>query len=122
MSGNPDDERLEELRKQKMQEMQEQAGQGGQGQGQADPEAQQAAQEQAEAQKEALLKQYLTDGARQRLNAVQMSKPEFAEQVERQIVALAQSGRIQDRIDEDQMKALLKELQPDSKSFDIRRR
>lgn len=119
MSGNPDDERLEELREQKMQEMREQAESGG---GQGDAEAQQAAQEQAEAQKEALLKQYLTDGARQRLNAVQMSKPDFAEQVERQIVALAQSGRIQDRIDEDQMKALLKELKPDSKSFDIRRR
>jgi programmed cell death protein 5 len=120
MSGNPDDERLEELREQKMQELQEQAGSGGQGQ--ADAEAQQAAQEQAEAQKEALLKQYLTDGARQRLNAVQMSKPDFAEQVERQIVALAQSGRIQDRIDEDQMKALLKELKPDSQSYNIRRR
>lgn len=118
MSGNPDDERLEELREQKMQEMRDQAESGGGG----DAEAQQAAQEQAEAQKEALLKQYLTDGARQRLNAVQMSKPDFAEQVERQIVALAQSGRIQNRIDEDQMKSLLKELKPDSKSFDIRRR
>jgi programmed cell death protein 5 len=121
MSGNPDDERLEELREERMQELQEQA-QGEGGQGQARQEAQQAAQEQAEAQKQAILKQYLTDGARQRLNAVQMSKPEFAEQVEQQLVALAQSGRIQNRIDEEQMKELLKELKPDSKSFDIRRR
>lgn len=119
MSGTPDDERLEELRKQKMQELQDQADQGGQGQ--AQEEAQQAAQEQAEAQKQALLKQHLTDGARKRLNAVQMSKPQFAEKVEQQLVALAQSGRIQDRIDEDQMRKLLKELTPD-KSFDIRRR
>jgi programmed cell death protein 5 len=118
MSGNPDDDRLEKLRQEKLQELKEQQQAGSQEQA----EAQQAAQEQAEAQKEALLRQHLTDGARQRLNAVQMSKPEFAEQVERQIVALAQSGRIQDRIDEDQMKSLLKELQPDSKSFDIRRR
>jgi programmed cell death protein 5 len=119
MSGNPDDERLDELREQKMQELREQAeGQGGGG----EEAAQQAAQERADAQKEAMLKQYLTDGARQRLNAVQMSKPDFAEQVEQQIVALAQSGRIQDRIDEEQMKSLLKELKPDSKSFDIRRR
>ena len=118
MSGNPDDERLEELREQKMQELREQA----EGQGGGDEAAQQAAQEQAEAQKEALLKQYLTDGARQRLNAVQMSKPEFAEQVEQQLVALAQSGRIQGRIDEEKMKSLLKELKPESKSFDIRRR
>jgi programmed cell death protein 5 len=119
MSGNPDDERLDELREQKMQELREQAeGQGGGG----DEAAQQAAQDRADAQKEAMLKQYLTDGARQRLNAVQMSKPDFAEQVEQQIVALAQSGRIQDRIDEEQMKSLLKELKPESKSFDIRRR
>ncbi|SEP30794.1 DNA-binding TFAR19-related protein [Halogranum amylolyticum] len=117
MSGNPDDERLEELRQKKMQELQEQAEQQ-----QGGGEAEEAARQQAEAQKDALLRKYLTDGARQRLNAVQMSKPDFAEQVEQQIVALAQSGRIQDQIDEEQMKSLLKELKPDSKSFDIRRR
>jgi programmed cell death protein 5 len=121
MSGSPDDDRLEELREQKMQELREQQ-QGQGGQSAADEEAQQAAQEQAEAQKQALLKQHLTDGARQRLNAVQMSKPEFGEQVEQQLVALAQSGRLQQRIDEEQMKSLLKEMQPDSKSFNIRRR
>ncbi len=118
MSNSPDDDRLEELREQKLKELQErQQGQSGQ-----DDEAQQAAKQQAEAQKQALLKQHLTDGARQRLNAVQMSKPQFAEQVEQQIIALARSGRVQNRIDEDQMKALLKELQPESKSFDISRR
>jgi programmed cell death protein 5 len=122
MSGSPDDDRLEELREKKMQELREQQQGQGQGQGAVDEEAQQAAQEQAEAQKQALLKQHLTDGARQRLNAVQMSKPDFADQVERQLVALAQSGRLQQRIDEEQMKSLLKEMQPDSKSFDIRRR
>ncbi|WP_348607380.1 DNA-binding protein [Halobaculum rarum] len=118
MSETPDDERLEELREQKMQELQDQA----QGQGQGDAEAQQAAQEQAERQQEAVLKQYLTDGARQRLNAVEMSKPDFAAQVKQQVTALARSGRVNGRIDEDQMKELLRELQPDQKSFDIRRR
>jgi len=120
MSGSPNDDRLEELREQKMQELREQA-QGGQG-GQDREAAQEAAREQAEAQQEAMLKQYLTDGARQRLNAVEMSKPDFAEKAKKQILALAQSGRIQDRIDEEQMRDLLKELQPESKSFDIRRR
>ncbi|MGQ4554339.1 DNA-binding protein [Halobellus sp. GM3] len=119
MSGTPDDDRLEELREQKMQELREQAeGQQG-GQNEAREEA---ARQQAEAKQEAMLKQYLTDGARQRLNAVEMSKPDFAESVKKQIVALAQSGRIQNRIDEEQMRDLLKELQPESKSFDIRRR
>ncbi len=118
MSNSPEDDRLEELREQKRKELEQRQ----QGQSPQDQEAQEAAQQQAEAQKQALLKQHLTDGARQRLNAVQMSKPQFAEQVEQQIIALARSGRVQDRIDEDQMKALLKELQPESKSFDISRR
>lgn len=117
MSGNSDDDRLDELREKKLNELQERAQQEGQNE-----EAQQAAEEQAQAQQEALLRRYLTDGARQRLNAVEMSKPEFAEQVKRQVVTLAQSGRLQGRIDEDKMKQLLKELKPESKSFDIRRR
>jgi len=116
MSENPDDERLEELREKKMEELRERQ------QGGGDEEAQREAQERAEAQQEAVLKQYLTDGARQRLNAVEMSKPEFGEKVKRQVASLAQSGRIQGRIDEDQMRDLLKELQPDQQSFDIRRR
>ncbi|WP_224333715.1 DNA-binding protein [Haloprofundus halobius] len=120
MSGNSDDDRLDELREERLQELQEQAD--GQQQQQGNEEAQQAAEERAQAQKDALLRQYLTDGARQRLNAVQMSKPDFAEQVEQQLVALAQSGRIQSKIDEQRMKQLLKELQPDKKRFNIRRR
>jgi programmed cell death protein 5 len=51
-----------------------------------------------------------------------MSKPQVGEKVEQQVVALAQSGRIQGKIDEEKMKELLRELTPDSKSFDIRRR
>ena len=117
MSGDPDDERLEELREKKLQELQDRAGEGGDA-----AEAQQEAQQRAEAQQEAVLKQYLTDGARQRLNAVEMSKPEFAKKVKQQVASLAQSGRVQGRIDEDQMRDLLKELQPEQKSFDIRRR
>jgi len=89
-------------------------------------EEQQQAAEQAQArqdaQKKAVLRQNLTDGARQRLNSVKMSKPQFGEQAEQQIVALAQSGRVQGKIDEKQMKELLRELKPDSKSFDISRR
>ena len=115
MSENPDDERLQELREQRMQELQQQQGGG-------DEEAQQAAQERAEAQQEAMLKQHLTDGARQRLNAVEMSKPEFAKQVKQQVLALARSGRLGDRIDEEQMKQLLKELKPDDSGFNVRRR
>lgn len=115
MSGQPDEDELEELRQKKLEKLQERQ------QG-ADQEAVDAQREQADAQKKALLRQSLTDGARQRLNSVKMSKPEFAEQVERQVVALAQSGRLQGRIDEDQMKEILQELKPDSQEYNIRRR
>ncbi|MFC6768367.1 DNA-binding protein [Natrinema soli] len=115
MSGSPDEEKLEELRQKKMEQLQDRADAQGEG-------SQEAAQQQADAQKKAVLRQHLTDEARKRLNTVKMSKPQFGEQVERQVVSLAQSGRIQGKIDDDKMKQLLKELKPDSQSFDIQRR
>lgn len=119
MSGDPSEDDLEQLREERLEQLQEQ--QGGEG-SEAAREAQEAQREQAEAQKKAMLRQYLTDGARKRLNSVRMSKPDFADQVEQQILALAQSGRLGDRIDEDQMRDLLQELKPDKQEFNIRRR
>jgi len=107
MSGEPNEEELDELRQKKMEQLREQQEGGGQ-----DPEA----------QKKAVLRQHLTDDARQRLNTLKMSKPQVGEQVEQQMVALAQSGRVQGKIDDEKMKQLLEEMTPDSKSFDIRRR
>ncbi|WP_135821315.1 DNA-binding protein [Halostella litorea] len=116
MSNSPDEDELDELRQKKMEQLKERQAEGG------DAEAQQRRQEQADAQKKAVLRQHLTDGARKRLNSVKMSKPDFGEQVERQVVALAQSGRIQGKIDEEKMKDLLRELKPDSQSYNIKRR
>jgi programmed cell death protein 5 len=105
-----EDDNLEKLREEKMKKLQEQEG----------SEAQEEAQQRAEAQKKAVLRRSLEPEARERLNALNMAKPEFAEQVERQIVALAQSGRLQGKIDEEQMKQLLKKLQPDDDDYDIK--
>jgi programmed cell death protein 5 len=116
MSENPTDDEIEKLREKKLEQLQEQQ------EGGAGDEAREAQRQQAEAQKKALLRKSLTDSARQRLNSVKMSKPEFAEQVEQQVVALARSGRIQGQIDEEQMKSLLQELQPDQQDFNIKRR
>lgn len=115
MSGEPSEEELERIREQKRKQLEEQQGEG-------QEEAMEAQRQEAEAQKKALLRQHLSDGARKRLNTVKMSKPDVGEKVEQQIIALAQSGRIQGQIDEEKMKQLLKELTPDSKSFDIKRR
>jgi len=116
MSGDPSDEELEKLRQEKMEQLQNERG------GEDAEDAREAQREQMEAQKKALLRQHLTDGARKRLNTVKMSKPDFGERVEQQVLTLAQSGRIQGKIDEEKMKQLLEELKPDKKNFDIRRR
>jgi programmed cell death protein 5 len=98
-----------------MEQLKEQAEQG-------EGDAAEAQRQQAEAQRKAILRQNLSDGARKRLNTVKMSKPQVGERVEQQVVALAQSGRLQGQIEEEDMKKLLQELTPDSKSFDIKRR
>lgn len=118
MSENSDDE-LEQLREERLEELQDQAGDEG---GEEAAAQREAAQQQAEAQKKALLRQHLSDDARKRLNTVKMSKPDFGEKVEQQVVALAQSGRIQGKIDDEKMRQILNELKPEEKSFDIRRR
>lgn len=104
-----DEDELERLREEKMKKMQEGEGE----------EAQEQKQR-AEAQKKAVLRKSLEPEARERLQALRMAKPQFAEQVERQVVALAQSGRLQGKIDEAQMKQILKELQPDNDDYDIK--
>lgn len=118
MSENSEDE-LEQLREERLEQLQEQAGDEG---GEEAAAQREAAQQQAEAQKKAVLRQYLSDDARKRLNTVKMSKPDFGEKVEQQVVALAQSGRIQGKIDDEKMRQILNELKPEEKSFDIRRR
>jgi len=107
----PEDDDLEKLREEKMKKLKESKGDG---------QAQEEAQQRAEAQKKAVLRQSLEPEARERLNALSMAKPEFAEQVERQVVALAQSGRLQGKIDEEQMKQLLRKLQPEDDDYDIK--
>lgn len=115
MSGRESDEELERLREERLEQLQQQ-------QGAADDELREAQREAAETQKQALLKQFLTDGARKRLNTVKMGHPQHAELVEQQLLALVQSGRVKQKIDEDQMRQLLRQLQPDEKKFDIKRR
>jgi len=117
MSNDPSDDDLEQLREERMEQLQDRAEGGGEQEA-----AEEAARDRAEAQKKAVLRKHLTDGARKRLNTVKMSKPDVGDQIEQQVVALAQSGRVGGKIDEEQMKELLRELTPDSKSFDIKRR
>lgn len=65
----------------------------------------------AQAQKEALLRQILTPEARARLTNIRIVKPQFAEQIEIQLIQLAGSGRLRERITDEQLKGLLQQLQ-----------
>ena len=110
------DDELSELRKRRMAQMQQQAGD------------QQAAQEDLERQERAksqiqmLLMQVLETDARERLNTIKLTKPEFAASVEQQLVALAQSGRLKNKITDAQLKELLRQLAPARRDYSITRR
>jgi len=79
------------------------------------------AQQQLEIQKQAVLRRILTADARQRLTNLKMVKPEFAEQLEFQLIQLAQQGRINLPIDDEQLKEILVKLQSGRREIKIRR-
>lgn len=110
------EEDIEEIRRRKLEQLQQQQQQYG---------AQAAQNEQAraeyEAKKQAILRQILTTEARDRLNTLKMTKPELVANVEMQLISLAQSGRINQKIDDAKLKALLLQLQPKKHEMQIRR-
>ena len=104
------DEELEKLRQRRVAEIQAQRAQ----QGQATQ-----AQAQAEAQKEAVMRKILTPEARARLQNVKLVRPDFAEQVEMQLIQVAQTGKVPLPITDDLLKRLLAELQSQQAKRDI---
>jgi programmed cell death protein 5 len=105
------DEELNAIRRRKLQAMQQKSGN----------EQRQSQEDQIEAQKQALLRQILTPEARQRLTNLKMIKPEFTEQLELQIIQLAQSGKLPIPLSDAQLKQILQQLQPKKREITIRR-
>jgi len=107
-----EDAELEALRNRKLMELQRQLIQ----------EQQKAeAQRRLEMQKQILMRRILTSKARQRLANLRMVKPEFASQLEMQLIQMAQQGRINIPITDDQLKELLSKLQSVRRDIRIRR-
>ena len=106
------DEELEALRRRRLAELQR---------GSYDDQRRAQQQQQVEKQKQAIIRRILTPEARQRLTNIRMVKPEFAEELEMQLIQLAQSGRLQGQVTDQQLKRTLEQLQGQKREIKIRR-
>ena len=108
-----DDEELDGIRRRKLTEYQ-------QAQDQAVANAQ--ARENVMAQRQLILRQILTPEARERLGRIELAYPELTESIESQLIALAQSGRVQRVIDDETLRQILTRLIPKKREIKIERR
>jgi len=106
------EEELEALRRRRLAELQR---------GAVDEQRRAEVQQQVEVQKQAILKRILTPEARQRLTNIRMVRSDFAEQLELQLIQLAQSGRVKLPISDEQLKEALVRIQSQRKDIKIRR-
>jgi len=107
------DDELEELRRRKLSALQKQM---------ATEQRNAQLEQQMEQQKQALLRSILTPEARQRLTNLKMVKPEFTDQLELQLIQLAQQGKIPIPLADEQLKKILIQLQSRKREPTIRRR
>jgi programmed cell death protein 5 len=110
------DEELENLKKKKLQEMQEQAAY------QEQMEQQEEQQKQFDEQKKAILRAILTNDARERLGRIRIARPEMVESIENQLIMLAQSGKLKNKINDEELRMLLKKILPQKRDIKIKRR
>jgi programmed cell death protein 5 len=107
-----DEEEIEELQKRKLLEYQSKL---------QEQQRQAELRRQYEIQKRLAIQQILTPEARGRLANIRTAKPEFAEQLELQLIQLAQAGRLGSKITDAQLREILNKLQARKREFKIRR-
>ncbi len=110
------DEELENLRKKKLQELQEKAVI------QEQMEEQEEQQKQFEEQKKAVLRGIMTTEARERLGRIKVARPEMVESIENQLIMLAQSGKLKNKINDEDLRMLLSKMLSKKRDIKIRRR
>ncbi len=100
-----DDRELEELRKRRAAQLQNDQLEQQQLQKQQEEQLRQI-----EQQRQIVLKSILTDEARERLGRIKLAKPDYATSLENQLIQLASSRRISEKITDDQLKSLLQQM------------
>jgi programmed cell death protein 5 len=106
------DDELDQIRKRKLSSMQRRM---------SDEQRQSQEEAQIDAQKQALLRKILAPEAQQRLNNLKMVKQDFAEQIELQLIQMAQTGKLPIPLSDDQLKQILIQLQSRKREPTIRR-
>jgi programmed cell death protein 5 len=107
------DDELAELRRRRAAEFQNQA---------ADQQHAEEERERARAAVQMALMEILEPEARERLNTIRLTRPDFAAGVEQQLIMLARQGRIRQKITDEQLKGLLAQLIPAKRDFNIVRK
>jgi len=107
------DEELQELRRKKLAALQRQM---------TDEQKSAQTEQQMEQQKQALLRSILTPEARQRLANLKMVRPDFTDQLELQLIQLAQQGKVPVPLGDEQLKKILVQLQGRKRETTITRR
>jgi len=110
------DEELENLRRKKLQELQQQ------GQLQESLEEQDAQKKELEEKRKTILRSILTTQAKERLGRIKIARPEMAEEIENQLIMLAQGGRLKNKINDEQLRMLLSKIIPKKRDIRIERR
>lgn len=110
------DEELENLRRKKLQELQQQ------GQFQESLEEQDAQKKELEEKRRMILRSILTTQAKERLGRIKVARPEMAEEIENQLIMLAQGGRLKNKINDEQLRMLLSKIIPKKRDIKIERR
>lgn len=108
-----DEEQLEALRRRKLQELQQQA---------AQQQMAQSQEQEFESKKYLLMRKILSVEGRQRLENIRIVKPEFAQQIELQLIQLFQSGQLRGAIPlpDSAFKRLLEQITGKKKDFKIK--
>jgi programmed cell death protein 5 len=100
-----DDREIEEIKRKRLMDLQNQAATN-----QAMQEREDSQRRAAERERQDVVKRFVTPEAYERLNNVRLVKPDLVENVENQIIMLAQSGRLNRLISDAEVKSLLARL------------